>query len=134
MSDKLLRKEIIRLAHKKPELREHLLPLVKQSDWNTKASKYSLDGATEVWWLKLAEMLHFEGISVLIKDVDAKGITFSAFGVNNVPAQIYAERGTIYADIEGVPAVGMEKVKRAKVGSTSKSSHEDVTKAIRNLL
>ena len=133
MSEKALRSKVIRLAHEKPELREHLLPLVKQAGLGS-INKYSLDYAHQVWWLKLAEMLHFEGISVLIKDVDAQGVTFSSFGVNNVPAQIYAERGTIYADIEGVSAMGMETVKRAKVGSTSKSSHEDVTKAIRNLL
>lgn len=29
-----LRKEIIRLAHSNPELREHLLPLIKESSWD----------------------------------------------------------------------------------------------------
>ena len=31
MSDKALRSKIIRLAHQKPELRKHLLPLVQKS-------------------------------------------------------------------------------------------------------
>ena len=133
MSEKALRSKVIRLAHSKPELRDHLLPLVKQAGFGN-ASKYSLDGATEVWWLTLAEMLHFGGVEVLIKDTNSQSITFSAFGVNGVPARLYAERGVIYADIEGTPAIGHKSVKKAKVGSTSKSSHEDVAKAIKALL
>ena len=132
MSEKSLRSKIIRLAHENPQLREHLLPLVKQA--LGKAKKHSLVGSQEIWWLKLAEMLHFEGISALIKDVSPQSITFSNFGVNGVPARIYAERGYIYADIEGVSAMDKAPVKKAKVGSATESSHEDVSKAIRALL
>ena len=38
MSEKSLRSKVIRLAHQKPELREHLLPLVKDAGLGT-ASK-----------------------------------------------------------------------------------------------
>jgi hypothetical protein len=127
-----LRNKLIRLAHEKPELREHLLPLVKQA--LGKAKKHSLVGSQEIWWLKLGEMLHFGGIESLIADVSPQSITFSNFGVNGVPARIYAERGFIYADIEGVSAMGIKPIKKAKLGTTSQSSHEDIIKALRKML
>lgn len=34
MSEKSLRKEIIKLAHSNPQLRDHLLPLIKESSWD----------------------------------------------------------------------------------------------------
>ena len=40
MSDKDLRNEVIRLAHSNPKLREHLLPLLKESA--TKSQSFSL--------------------------------------------------------------------------------------------
>ena len=36
-----LRNKIIRLAHQKPELRKHLLPLVKESNQTIDVRKYS---------------------------------------------------------------------------------------------
>lgn len=38
MSD--LRNKLIRLAHEKPELRKHLLPLIKQSNFKKKNKKF----------------------------------------------------------------------------------------------
>lgn len=134
MSEKSLRSKVIRLAHSKPELREHLLPLVKEAGRLGNASKSSLDGAKEVWWLKLAEMLHFGGIENIIYEVSTEGLEFSSFGMNGVTAGIYAERGNIYALIHPVPAMGEKGIKKHKLGTTSQSSHEDIIKALRKML
>ena len=134
MSEKSLRSKVIRLAHEKPELREHLLPLVKEAGRLGNASKSSLDGSQEVWWLKLAEMLHFGGIQNTIYEVSTEGLEFSSFGMNGVTAGIYAERGNIYALIHPVPAMGEKGIKKAKLGTTSQSSHEDIIKALRKIL
>lgn len=115
-----LRNEIIRLAHAKPELRKHLLPLVKGA---SQSSKYSLDGALEVWWLKLGEMLKFEGIPLMIKSVDSQSIDFK---VGDKEVAIYSERGTIYGVVTFESAI--------KLGSSSRSSHEDIAKAFRKYI
>lgn len=115
MSD--LRNKVIRLAHSNPELRKDLLPLLKQA---AKSSKYSLDGAQEVWWLKLGELLKFEGVALKIQSVSAQSIDFT---VGNKQVAIYSERGTIY----GIATYGSA----TKLGSSSQSSHEDIAKAFR---
>ena len=128
-----LRNKLIRLAHANPEIRKDILPLVKQSNWATKSRMTSLDGATEVWWLKLAEALLNEGYSLLIEKVSSQGIDFSSFGVNGVPARFYAVNGFIYVDIEGVPAAGTETQKKVPVGTTSKSDHKSIVKTFKKI-
>ena len=51
MSNINLRSKIIRLAHEKPELREHLLPLVQKSAAFAKSG--SLGEVMEAWYIKL---------------------------------------------------------------------------------
>ena len=85
-----------------------------------KSSKYSLDGALEVWWLKLGEMLKFEGVALKIQSVSAQSIDFT---VGDKQVAIYSERGTIYGIVTFESAI--------KLGSSSQSSHEDIAKAFR---
>ena len=44
MSDKILREKLIRLAHEKPELREHVLPLLKEAKIAHTDLKYRWEG------------------------------------------------------------------------------------------
>ena len=52
-----LRKEIIRLAHTKPELREHLLPLVTTQATKTSASRSSLPILKAQWWSDIGSIV-----------------------------------------------------------------------------
>tara|TARA_B100000963_G_C22422253_1_gene578193 strand:- start:27 stop:812 length:786 start_codon:yes stop_codon:yes gene_type:complete len=55
MSEKSLRKKIIRLAHSKPELRKHLLPLIaKKAQWNSRGQWVDETG-------KVVETYYMEG-------------------------------------------------------------------------
>lgn len=64
MSDEKLRKDLIRLAHKKPELRKDLLPVLKESTNKTAANKIEL-GATLV-------------VAFAVRNIDVK--EFGAYG------------------------------------------------------
>ena len=62
MSEKKLRSKVIRLAHSKPELREHLLPLVKSA-----GNSISLSDHIKTW---------FEDLGKKVVKLSAKRVTY----------------------------------------------------------
>lgn len=66
MSDKALRSKVIRLAHEKPELRDHLLPLVTKT---AKSDQYSLMSWKSWWWDEFGTIVEKEMNRIYPKSV-----------------------------------------------------------------
>ena len=76
MSEKSLRNKVIRLAHSKPELREHLLPLVKSAGRGTSWLDY-----TKAWFEGLGkQVIKYSAKKVTYKNVSSKSVFFRIQG------------------------------------------------------
>ena len=76
MSEKELRSKVIRLAHSKPELRGHLLPLVKSAGGGTSWLDY-----TKTWFESLGkQVIKFSAKKVTYKNVSSKSVFFRIQG------------------------------------------------------
>lgn len=86
MSDKELRKKVIRLAHQKPELRDHLLPLLSK-----KASGNSYSEWKRQWWVEIGNSIkpYITGQYRVVGDR-------LEFVYNGSKTHIYEEKGKIY--------------------------------------
>lgn len=79
MSEKDLRSKVIRLAHQKPKLRKHLLPLVKS------ASGTSWEDHTKSWFESLGKMVEkHSNKKVFYQNVHSEGVFFRIRGEDMV--------------------------------------------------
>ena len=85
MSDKSLRSKIIRLAHQKPELREHLLPLV------TKSAKSEIDSGQRTLNKTLVKMMQSEYPNTMIYKDHVGAAGYVLFAVDRDTREIKAE-------------------------------------------
>ena len=87
MSEKELRSKVIRLAHQKPELRDHLLPLVKS------ASGSSWADHTKSWFEQLGKLVVKKtNKTVYYKNVHTEGVFFRIQGQKEMAWIKYTNR------------------------------------------
>ena len=104
MSEKELRAKVIRLAHSKPELREHLLPLVK-----------SAGGAS---WLDYTTAW-FESLGKQVVNLSAKQVTYKNVSSNSVFFRIRGHKEMAWLIHEkGAFVFSMKGMKEKRYGET----------------
>ena len=86
MSEKNLRAKIIRLAHQKPELRKHLLPLVAE-----KTAKSDVDSGQRTLNKTLVQMMQSEYPNTMVYKDHAPVAGYVLFAVDRDTREIRAE-------------------------------------------